>query len=99
MKKVYVDPFSNGTEMMAFEERCCNNCVKHSRPYKNNKFGYTKITCAIERDIMIRMGCNEPINQRTIDVCRDFVLKGTLCPWMKTERKRYVKKDVREMFL
>lgn len=48
--------------------------------------------CAIQRDIVLRMLCDKPINQRTIDICRDFVLHGTLCPYMKTERKKYTKK-------
>jgi hypothetical protein len=26
-------------------------------------------------------------------VCYDFVMHGKLCPYMKTERKRYQKKD------
>jgi len=96
-KLVNQDPFSNGTEHMMFEERCCENCVKHShlRREGDTKYEdeYTKIVCSIERDIFIRMGSNEPINQRTVDVCYDFVMHGKLCPYMKTERKKYQKKD------
>ena len=97
MKKVNKDPFSNGTQDMMFEECCCENCIKHSHMKKegDTKYEdeYTKIVCSIERDIFIRMGCNEPINQRTVDVCYDFVMHGKLCPYMKTERKKYQKKD------
>lgn len=97
MKKVSKDPFSNGTEHDMFEDLCCNKCVKHSHMKKegDTKYEdeYTKIVCSIERDIFTRMGCNEPINQRTIDVCYDFVMHGKLCPYMKTERKKYIKKD------
>lgn len=96
-KKVNKDPFSNGTEYMRFEERCCDKCVKHSRLKKEGdtmyEDEYTKIVCSIERDIFIRMGSDEPINQRTVDVCYDFVMHGKLCPYMKTERKKYIKKD------
>jgi hypothetical protein len=96
MKKVNKDPFSNGTEHMRFEDLCCNNCIKHSRLKKegDTKYEdeYTKIVCSIERDIFIRMWSDEPINQRTIDVCYDFTMHGKLCPYMKTERKKYQKK-------
>ena len=33
MRKVNKDPFSNGTEYMMFEERCCANCEN----YKHKK--------------------------------------------------------------
>ena len=97
MKKlINQDPFSNRTEYMMFEERCCDKCIKHSRLKKegDTKYEdeYTKIVCSIERDIFIRMESDEPINQRTIDVCYDFVMHGKLCPYMKTERKKYPKK-------
>lgn len=97
MKKVDKDPFSNGTEYMMFEDLCCNKCLKHSRLRKEGdteyEDEYTKVVCSIERDIFTRMWCNEPINQRTVDVCYDFVMHGELCPYMKTERKKYIKKD------
>jgi len=97
LKKVNRDPFSNGTEYMMFEERCCDRCVKHSHLRKegDTKWDdeYTKIVCAIERDILTRMYSNEPIKQETIDVCNNFIFHGTLCPYMKTERKKYKKKD------
>ena len=64
MKKVNKDPFSNGTEYMLFEERCCDKCIKHShlRREGDTKYEdeYTKIVCSIERDIIIRMGSDEP---------------------------------------
>lgn len=100
MKKVNKDPFSNGTEYMMFEERCCENCIKHShlRREGDTKYEdeYTKIVCSIERDIFIRMGSDEPINQRTIDVCFDFIELGKYCPYMKTERKKYIKKYIKK---
>lgn len=97
MKKVNQDPFSNGTEYMMFEDLCCNKCVKHSHMKKEGdtmyEDEYTKIVCSIERDIITRMMSNEPINQRTVDVCYNFTMHGKLCPYMKTERKKYQKKD------
>lgn len=100
MKKVNQDPFSNGSDHRAFEFYCCDKCVKSSEP-RDGGDGLVKYTneredgmpkCSIQRDIVLRMLCDEPINQRTIDICRDFVLHGTLCPYMKTERKKYAKK-------
>lgn len=100
MKKVNQDPFSNGSDHRAFEFYCCDKCVKSSEP-RDGGDGLVKYTneredgmpkCSIQRDIVLRMFSNEPINQRTIDICRDFVLHGTLCPYIKTERKKYTKK-------
>lgn len=97
MKKVNQDPFSNGSEHQLFESKCCTQCIKDS--YWSDKLdrfvnvdAMNQPKCAIQRDIVTRMYCKEPINQRTIDICRDFVLHGTLCPYMKTERKKYTKK-------
>lgn len=97
MKKlVNQDPFSNGSEHRAFEAYCCDKCVKSSQP--RDDFRYTNADknmmpkCSIQRDIVTRMFCNDPIKQKTIDICRDFILRGTLCPYMKTERKKYAKK-------
>ena len=97
MKKVDKDPFSNGTEYMMFCEVCCDNCIKHSRLKRegDTKYEdeYTKIRCAIERDIITRMYSNEPISERTIKVCDDFTLKGVKCPYMVTERPKRAKKQ------
>ena len=91
MKKVDKDPFSNGTEFMLFEELNCDHCWKSSRPKNDNPLGeedYTKIICAIQRDIFTRMWSKEPIAQRTIEICRTFN-----CPYKqeKRPRKRYEK--------
>ena len=100
-KKVNQDPFSNGEQHRNFEYWCCEKCVKSSEPRTDDE-GLTFYTneredgmpkCSIQRDIVLRMFSNEPINQRTIDVCYDFVMHGKLCPYMKTERKKYQKKD------
>ncbi len=98
MKKVNKDPFSNGTEFVLFEDVCCDHCIKASKP-KGDGYTFSNADehnmpnrCSIQRDIITRMACNEPINQRTIDVCNDFTLKGIPCPYMKTERKKYAKK-------
>lgn len=101
MKKlVNQDPFSNGSEHSAFEANCCDKCVKSSEP-RDGGDGLVKYIneredgmpkCSIQRDIVLRMFSNEPIKQKTIDICRDFILHGTMCPYMKTERKKYKKK-------
>lgn len=97
MKKlVDKDPFSNGSEHRAFEAYCCDKCIKSSEP--RDDFQYTNADknmmpkCSIQRDIVTRMFCNDPIKKETIDICRDFILHGVLCPYMKTERKKYTKK-------
>lgn len=97
MKKVNKDPFSNGTEYSAFKTYCCYKCIKFSymRPdgtFTNADDKNMPNKCSIQRDIVTRMACDEPINQRTIDVCYDFTMHGKLCPYMKTERKKYPKK-------
>ena len=105
MKKVNKDPFSNGTEDMMFEERCCNKCIKSSQPrdggtrYTNADKHNMPNKCSIQRDIVTRMACDEPINERTVTICNDFTMHGKLCPFMKTERKKYIKKDKQQTSL
>lgn len=88
MKKIDKDPFSNGTEYMIWEERNCAKCFKssHLKKQGDSKYEdeYTKIRCAIQRDIFTRMGCNEPIAIRTIEICRSGV-----CPYKKERQKKY----------
>lgn len=88
MVKVNIDPFSNGTEYDIWNERNCERCVKASR-YKGESIAgdkYTKCRCAIQRDIFTRMYSNEPISQRTIDVC-----KMRDCPNRQEHYKKYAK--------
>lgn len=101
MKKlVDKDPFSNGSEHSEFEFYCCDKCVKSSEP-RDGGDGLVKYIneredgmpkCSIQRDIVTRMFCNDPIKQKTIDICKNFILHGTLCPYIKTERKKYTRK-------
>ena len=87
MKLVDEDPFSNGTEHMRWEELNCDHCWKSSR-LKDNEKEYTKVKCAIQRDIFTRMMSNQPISQRTIDIC-----SHADCPYRQEQRstKRYEK--------
>lgn len=88
MVKVNIDPFSSGTEFDIWNERNCERCVKASR-YKGETlagYEYTKCRCSIQRDIFTRMYSNEPISQRTIDVC------GMIdCPNRLEHYKKYEK--------
>ena len=100
MKKVNQDPFSNGTEFMIWEEMNCDHCWKSSRPKCDNpRMGdedYTKVICAIQRDIFTRVYSREPIAQRTIDICRTFH-----CPYKQEHRphKKYEKnKNLPKLF-
>ena len=90
MKLVNQDPFSNGTEYMIWEEENCAKCVKASRLKKEGDSEewdeYTKLRCAIQRDIFTRMVSNEPIAQRTIDIC-----SKRYCPYRQEKHKRYEK--------
>lgn len=97
MKKVNEDPFHSGSEHMMFEHYNCDRCVKSSEPKADGT--YTNATsdnmpkCSIQRDIFVRMICNEPIKRKTIDICKDFTLNGVLCPYLQTQRKRYDRKN------
>ena len=107
IKKVNQDPFSSGSDHRAFEYYCCDKCVKSSKlreggdglvKYINEREdGMPK--CAIQRDIVLRMFSNEPIKQKTLDICRDFILHGMLCPYMKTKRKKYAKRVKNQIIL
>ena len=105
MTKVNKDPFSNGTEHWQWEQYNCDRCIKSSEP-RNGGTHYTNADennmpkCSIQRDIVMRMFSNEPINQKTIDICLEFTLHGTLCPGLKTRRAKREKKDKnqKEMF-
>ena len=108
MTKVNKDPFSNGSEHWLWEQYNCDRCIKSSEPrdtgdglikYINEREdGMPK--CSIQRDIVMRMFTNEPIKQKTIDICREFTLKGTLCPGLKTRRAKRERKikNQKEMF-
>jgi len=91
MKKIDRDPFSNGTQHMMFEEANCDHCIKNSvwdearDRYTNADEDNMPNRCSILRDIMNRMVSSKPINQRTVDVCDNYILHGVLCPYRKTE--------------
>ena len=85
MKNVDRDPFSNGTEYMRWEELNCDMCWKSSH-LKDNEKEYTKVKCAIQRDIFTRMMSNQPISQRTIDIC-----SHADCPYKQEHRPKYEK--------
>lgn len=88
MAKVNQDPFSNGTELMLWYDHNCDRCWKSSRLKKEgdtkNEDEYTKIICAIQRDIFTRMYSNELIAERTIEICR-----SGKCPYRQERRKKY----------
>ena len=89
MEKVNIDPFNNGTEYMAWEDRNCNRCWKSSHIKKGSDPDdpdYTPIRCAIQRDIFSRMVSAEPISQRTIDICQK-----ANCPYRQEKKpsKKY----------
>lgn len=103
MKRVLIDkdPFSNGSEYMRFETYNCDQCIKSSEP-KANGTKYTNSDkdnmpkCPIQRDIVTRMFTKKPIYKETVTICEEFILYGVLCPYMKTERKKYPKKSKKQ---
>lgn len=102
MPKVKIDPFSNGTEAMLWEERNCGRCVKGSFLKEDEKTGELSYTnadshslprCRIQRDIMLRSFGDVEIDDETVEVCRSFVMNGTPCPRLLTSRPRRSKKS------
>ena len=87
MKLANQDPFSSGAEFDFWFARNCEQCIKDSHLNKDQT-GYTKIKCAVQRDIFTRMYSKEPIAQRTIDICRKQD-----CPYRKTEWPKRKKID------
>lgn len=91
MKKVNIDPFSNGTAYDRWDARNCQHCIKASRYKGENTYGeddYTKCRCSIQRDIFTRMYSNEPISQRTIDVCNKTDCPYRLEHWPKYDKHK-----------
>ena len=88
MGKVDQDPFSSGQECRYWKARNCDKCIKRGHlTADNSKY---ILRCAIYRDIEVRMMSNEPISQRTIDIC-----SKNDCPFRKEhypKRKRKVNK-------
>lgn len=102
MPKVKIDPFSNGTEAMLWEERNCGRCVKGSFLKEDEKTGELRYTnadshklprCRIQRDIMLRSFGDVEIDEETVEVCRSFVMNGTPCPRLLTSRPKRSKKN------
>lgn len=87
LKLVDKDPFSSGSEHSIWEAENCDNCIKSAHYKGENE--YTKCRCSIYRDIGTRMFSNEPIAQRTIDVC-----SKPICPYKQEHWKRYPRKEL-----
>ena len=83
-KKVNRDPFSNGEDFRWWSARNCDKCIKSPKMVISDLIAYTKCRCAIYRDIELRMCSDEPIAQRTIDICNKAE-----CPYRQTEWKRH----------
>lgn len=87
MAKVNQDPFSNGEDHRWWTARNCDRCYKSPKMVLSDLIAYTKCRCAVYRDIEERMFSDEPITQRTIDIC-----KKNDCPlrkehWPKHKRR------------
>ena len=92
-KLVNKDPFSNATELMMFEANNCDLCIKASLPrpdgtYTNADSNNLPNRCAIQRDIITRIFTDYPIAQRTLDVCTNYIIKGTQCPYLQMTRNK-----------
>ena len=87
MKKVNQDPFSNGEEFRWWSARNCDKCIKSPKMVVSDLVAYTKCRCAIYHDIETRMVSDEPIAQRTIDICRKNDCPFRKEHWPKRKRK------------
>lgn len=85
MEKVNQDPFSNGEEHRWWSARNCDKCIKQS--HYSERFEKFIVRCAVCRDIEIRMISDEPIAQRTIDICRKNDCPFRKEHWPKRKRK------------
>lgn len=83
-RKVNRDPFSNGAEFRYWSAQNCDVCVKSNTYDLKTGEETRKSRCAIWNDITLRMYSNEPIAQRTIDIC-----SIATCPYRQTEWKHY----------
>lgn len=88
MEKVNKDPFSNGEDFRWWSSRNCDKCIKSPKMVIDDLVAYTKCRCAIYRDIELRMCSDEPIAQRTIDIC-----KQNDCPFRKEHWNKHKRKS------
>ena len=100
MKKTNKYAFATGMELMIFLSENCEKCVKYSH-FNDKMQEYTKYRCAIQRDIDNQMWSGSAISERTLKVCNDFIMSGTLCPNLQTKRKHYgtAKRDKTQLTL
>ena len=86
MKTTTEPLFSNGTEMMWFQDRNCSRCVKAS-VYNPKTDEYTAFKCTIDRDIQMQAAGLYEVNQQSYDICH-----AGICPKIQTEYKKVFKK-------
>jgi hypothetical protein len=89
MKTTTKPLFSNGTEMMWFQDRNCNRCVKVSR-YNPKTDEYTQFKCTIDRDIQQQAFGMDEVNQQSYDICHTGI-----CPKIKTDRTVKKNRDIK----
>ena len=86
MKKIDKDPFSSGSEHSWWETRNCDKCWKASHIKRGSDPDlpdWTPYRCAIQREIDFRRFGDEPISQRTYDICQ-----MSDCPYRQEQRPR-----------
>lgn len=79
--------FSNGTEFERWSERNCDRCFKASK-YNEKTDTYTKYRCAIQKHIDEAFIGDGRGNKRDYEATHQAD-----CPYRKTERKQYAKRD------
>jgi len=81
MKTTTEPLFSNGTEMMIWQDRNCVRCINAS--HLNEKTGdYTAFRCSIDRDIQAQSAGLDEVNVKSYEAVRQAE-----CQYMQTERK------------
>jgi len=86
MKTTDLPLFSNGTELMWFQDRNCSKCIK-AAAYNPRTEKYTSFKCTIDRDIHLQAAGLYEVNQQSYDICHLGI-----CHNIQTERKKVVKK-------
>lgn len=101
MKKTVQPIFSNATEMMRFESANCENCVKGSFPVGDG-WRYTNADknnmpkCSIQRDYMLQYMGREQVNERSFNICQDYILRGVKCPFLMGHYPKKSKKIIKQ---
>lgn len=81
------------SEFADFDNKNCQVCLKGSfydekhDKYINADDDNLPNRCSIQRDIMMRMISETPINYRTVMICENWTLHRARCPFLKLRKR------------